>query len=176
VIKPPARRRGKTRDTSMSEWDMATGGIHDWRHVSRTPAPSPPRSRDCAAAGSPGGRDHRVRGGTDVLAARPVGRQPDPPLGVGEGGTEERHRPANEGAESADVVPDDFVEARIGDHGVVLADHCPAFGRDGFQPFLGQESRVGPPADDLRDGAVGQAPGDFRPVTSLTASPVATTA
>ena len=72
-VKPPARRRGESRDSRMLDWDArdSIGAparldwdaparltlLPAWRHVSRAPAPSPPRSRHCAAAGSPSRRD-----------------------------------------------------------------------------------------------------------------------
>jgi len=51
----PTRRRGKSRDSRMLDWDASARltPLPAWRHVSRAPAPSPPRSRHCAAAGSP---------------------------------------------------------------------------------------------------------------------------
>ena len=57
-VKPPARCRGKSRDSCMLDWDAPARltPLPPWRHVSRTPAPSPPRTRHCAAAGSPSRR------------------------------------------------------------------------------------------------------------------------
>ena len=55
ALGPPDQRRGKSRDSRMLDWD-ATARLTPLparRHVSRAPAPSRPRSRHCAAAGSP---------------------------------------------------------------------------------------------------------------------------
>jgi len=55
ALGPPDQRRGKSRDNRMLDWD-ATARLTPLparRHVSRAPAPSRPRSRHCAAAGSP---------------------------------------------------------------------------------------------------------------------------
>ena len=58
AVKPPARRRGKSRGSRMPDWDATARStpLPAWRHVSRAPAPSRPRSRHCATAGSPSRR------------------------------------------------------------------------------------------------------------------------
>ena len=54
-VEPHARRRGKSRDSRMLDWDAPARltPFPSHRPVSRAPAPSPPRSRHCATAGSP---------------------------------------------------------------------------------------------------------------------------
>ena len=53
LVKPPARRRGKSRDSRMLDWDTPARltPLPDRRHVSRAPTPSPAAKARHSAAG-----------------------------------------------------------------------------------------------------------------------------